>query len=80
MYTLSLQQKFWYLYDRPRGHSSQEILERYIRDAHFLLTSRAQVLMDFNKTFKERDERQLRSMFELLVDARKTWEEEKKES
>jgi hypothetical protein len=75
MYTLS-QPIYWYLYDQPKAHNSQKILERYITDAQGIFSRNISSLSDFQKPFTFEDEKHLCVMLELLLDARKIWEEE----
>lgn len=60
------------------GHKSgnQVILEEYIIEAHAILSKNISSLIDFKKSFAEKDEKRLTTMVTLAVDARKTWEAE----
>ncbi len=56
-------------------HHSQDILEQYTRDAYLLFLQKIEILVDFKRKFTFDDEKQLKVMFELLVDARITLED-----
>ena len=79
MYTLS-QPIYWCLYDRPKTHNSQKILERYIADAQGIFSRNVSCISDFKRPFTFDDEKHLCVMLELLLDARKIWEEEESTS
>ncbi len=69
--------KSWYIHDSPEeeGHN---ILENYIKEGYEMFSTCIYSLVDFDKPFTLRDEKHLKRMLELLIDARKTWEEEHK--
>lgn len=79
MYTLyktSLGVSCLYLHDAPVKNTNQKILEQYIADAQALLIKKIDAITDFEKTFTEADAVRLSRMLILIMDARKTWEEE----
>jgi hypothetical protein len=76
MYTLSLH-TILFVNDKPREKISQKILENYIRDAYEVLVPKTKLLTDFTVPFDVSDENRLKGMLTLLIDARKTWEEER---
>jgi hypothetical protein len=52
------------------------MLERYITDAQAIFTKKSACLSDFKRPFTFEDEKHLSVMLELLIDARKVWQDE----
>ena len=59
--------------DRELG---QELLAKYLHDAKEIFKSECDILLDENRTFVDTDSERLIIMLKLLIDARKTWQEE----
>lgn len=56
--------------------NGQKLLAEYLRDALVIFRSEMEILMETSRVFTEKDEERLMIMFKLLLDARKTWQEE----
>lgn len=67
---------FWHIHDKPAGAGGQKLLEGYLRDALAIYKSELEILMSTDRSFLEKDEERLIVMLKLLIDARKTWQEE----
>ena len=87
MYTISKQShilvlsdtpysKYWSLRDRLYPSKAKSALEQYIQNAHTVFMENTIFLGNFKKKFTQEDESHLKRMFELLIDARKVWEDE----
>lgn len=70
----------WLLNDAPKAKAkakeTQKILEAYITDACAVFLKKTKALSDFKKNFTRADEKHLSSMLELLIEARRVWEDE----
>ena len=53
-----------------------DLLAQYINDARGIFVSECNILMSTEREFSEHDGDRLVMMLKLLVDARKTWQEE----
>ncbi len=54
----------------------QDELVQYLTDAEAIFKSELGILLSTSRTFTEKDEGRLKDMLRLLIDARKTWQEE----
>ncbi len=59
-----------------RDGDGQRFLLDYLEDAQAVFKREVSELLDTDRRFTEKDEERLTMMLKLLVDARKTWEEE----
>ncbi len=56
--------------------TGQALLTKYINDARSIFKSECDILLDTGREFADSDADRLIIMLKLLVDARKTWQEE----
>lgn len=61
--------------DRPTS-GGQDVLEKYLSDAKAVFTKQCDALLSTEHVFTEADAERLSIMLKLLMDARKTWQEE----
>ena len=64
-------------HDAPKGPSKgQNLLTQYLSDARTIFKSECDILLDTGRVFTDTDSDRLIIMLKLLIDARKTWQEE----
>ena len=90
MYTIQARSKFivsegiespfaFLIHDKPVG-TGQELLSEYLSDARGIFKSECDILLGTDRVFTEDDANRLTIMLKLLMDARKTWQEEENET
>ena len=90
MYTIASRPKFvvregiespfgFLINDKP-ANSGQELLMEYLADARGIFKSECDILLSTDRVFTETDADRLTIMLKLLMDARKTWQEEENEA
>lgn len=88
MYTLTTQSRFvvstdfgkpmfWFVQDSKPANEGQAFLSQYLYDARTVFKNELEALLDTDRAFTSADATRLLSMLTLLIDARKTWQEEK---
>ena len=88
MYTISLTQEefivsdvaersaYWMICDKPYSQKSQDILKRYLVEAQAIFMDKLSGALDTANHFTDKEAEGLVAMLRLLIDARKTWQEE----
>lgn len=66
------------IHDKP-SNSGQELLSEYLTDARGIFKSECDILLATDRVFTDEDASRLSIMLKLLMDARKTWQEEESE-
>ena len=69
----------WYLLSHEASKSpskGQNLLTQYLSDARTIFKSECDILLDTGREFTDTDSERLIIMLKLLIDARKTWQEE----
>ena len=90
MYTIRIASKFnvsegipspfnFLMNDKPAS-TGQTLLIEYLADARGIFKSECDILLDTGHTFTDEDADRLTIMLKLLMDARKTWQEEENEA
>ncbi len=64
------------LYVRESFPEGNDLLEQYLKDARNIFRTECDMLLHTERAFTESDGKSLSSMLKLLIDARKTWQEE----
>lgn len=59
-----------------REEKEQDLLLQYLSDARGIFKSECDILLGTDRVFCETDAERLTGMLKLLIDARKTWQEE----
>ncbi len=54
----------------------QDLLSQYLNDARGIFKSECDILLGVDRAFSDADAERLTIMLKLLIDARKTWQEE----
>ncbi|MES2930827.1 MAG: hypothetical protein V4665_03540 [Patescibacteria group bacterium] len=67
---------YWPLHDAPRVRTTKKIIERYLSDGQAVFLAKLKALTDFRTPLDEKTENNLTTMLYLMIDARKTWDEE----
>jgi hypothetical protein len=65
-----------FLHDGPRVPTVKNILKEYLSDARRVFLERFDSLNNFESSFDERNEKHLRIMLDLMIEARKAWDQE----
>ncbi|MEI8129966.1 MAG: hypothetical protein WCG55_00480 [bacterium] len=64
-------------HDAPKSsNKGQNLLTQYLSDARTIFKSECDILLDTGRVFTDTDSDRLIIMLKLLIDARKTWQEE----
>jgi hypothetical protein len=68
---------FFNIKDGPSSNQSgQDLLRNYIDEARGMFKTECDILLSTDRPFTDLDSNRLTSMLRLLIDARKTWQEE----
>ena len=54
----------------------QDLLSQYLKEARTIFKSECDILLGTDRAFSDADSDRLHLMLKLLIDARKTWQEE----
>ena len=90
MYTIESKSKFivssgikspfvFFVNEKP-ANGGQELLAEYLSDAKGIFKSECDILLATDRNFTDEDADRLTVMLKLLMDARKTWQEEENEA
>ena len=71
---------FGFLINDKPVNSGQALLSEYLADARGIFKSECDILLGIDRTFTDEDASRLTIMLKLLMDARKTWQEEENEA
>ncbi len=69
--------RYFLAHDAAKSSSKgQNLLTQYLSDARTIFKSECDILLDTGRVFTDTDSDRLVIMLKLLIDARKTWQEE----